>query len=850
MPTPHRALPARHTPSPLTSIALPAARHHALARAVQWALAAGAATALSVAATGAHAQAAEQQRSYDIPAGPLDGALRSAAAQAGVALTFTSEQAASQRSNGLRGSYTVDGAFSALLAGTDWQAVRQGNGGYALRRVAVSGAAAGDAATLASVTVMAQAERSGITEATGSYAATGPLTTATRLGLTLRETPQTVSVITRQRLDDQDLATVAEVLDQTPGISVQNIGSNRFSIVSRGYTIDNYQLDGIVTATDIVSQNIPQSQADMVIYDRVEVLRGAAGLLVGAGDPSGTINLVRKKPTREFQGHASVSAGSWQRRRGELDLSAPLTQDSRVRGRVVAAAEEGGTHIDYYDQKKQVVYGVVEADLTDSTLLTVGMDWQKSDPRGGSSTGLPLFYSSGEQTDFAASANAGAQDNINRISATTVFATLDQRLANDWRMKLSGNYLDGKRKVASADASWGFPDRATGGGVMLYGGPGSATQEQKGFDAQVQGPFTLAGRRHEAVLGFNWSEFSNFHDSQTDVNSTEGRAVNLYTWGNQTVMPQAGVGNYMDYDGWQKQYGTYGALRLRPRDDLAVIVGARVSTYHYRLTSVFPGNPAWDAVQKRDESSVFTPYAGIVYDLTPQHALYASYASIFKPQSQRDRNGAVLDPREGDNYEIGVKSAFLNGRVQTAVALYEVRQDNLAEVDTGQIVAGTQSERAYRAVNGARTRGIDLELNGEIASGWNVSASYNYGTTDNAAGTRINTVFPRQMARLWTTYRLGGALHGLTLGGGVNWQDRMYFSASTWQLPGVTLNGQQKGYAVVGLMARYDFDRQWSATLNIHNLFDKKYLQGLDSTFYTGTYAPTRNAMLNVKYQF
>lgn len=792
---------------------------------------------------------AQAQRSYDVAAGPLDAALRSTAAQAGVALIFTAEQTAGQRSAGLRGSYTVEAAFEALLAGTAWQAVRQASGAYALRRVEQVVPAAAAGATLATVNVTATAPGAA-SDDSGSYAAKGPSATATRLALSLRETPQSVSVITRQRMDDQGMDSMSEVLEQTPGLSVQNIGASRYTVYSRGYAIDNYQFDGIATSIDVVTQNIPQAETDLVIYDRVEVLRGAAGLLVGAGDPSGTINLVRKKPSRDFQGHVGTGLGSWGRRRAEIDVSGPLAQEGRVRGRFVAAAEQGGTHVDFYKEKKRTLYGVAEVDLPDGSLLTAGLHYQRSNPRGSSGSGLPLFHSDGSPTDFGPHTNAGARWNTNRIEAYNLFATLEKPLPQGWLLKLSANHLRGKRSGSSADASWGFPERDTGEGVMLYGGYSRAWQRQTGVDASVLGPLQLWGRRHEMVLGFNWAEYDNQHEPADD--DIEGRAINIYHWGNQTGLPVIAADKLMDYDTWQKQYGAYGVLRLKPRDDLSVIVGARLSNYRYALSTLYTSAalaPRSSVVGMR-ENAAFTPYGGIVYDLNDNHSLYASYTSIFKPQSQRDRNGAVLDPREGDNYELGIKSEFLGGRLASSAALYWVRQDNLAEVDAGQTVPGTlPAVAAYRAVKGARTQGVDFEINGEIARGWQVGASYNYNSTEDAAGQRIRTVFPRQMAKLWTSYRFGGVLRGLTLGGGVNWQDRIHFTATPWQL-GKAVTAEQKAYAVVNLMARYEFDRQWSATLNLNNLFDKRYLQGLDTTFYTGYYAATRNVTLNLKYRF
>lgn len=804
---------------------------------------------MSMPTTYASEPTAAEAKTYTIASGPLGAALSTFATQAGVLLSFDPITTKGKTTPGLNGIYRLQEGFEVLLQGSGLAVRQESDGSYSLTTVQEPRAGAEN--TLPEVSVKARREGTAVTEGTRSYAMTAPISTATHLPLTLRETPQSVSVMTRQRIEDENLRSIESVLDRTPGISIQNIGSSRFSIMSRGYAIDNYQLDGILTTADIVSQNIPQAETDLVIYDRIEVLRGAAGLLTGAGDPSGTINLVRKKPTHEFQGYASMGLGSWDRYRAELDVAGSLNENGNLRGRFVGAYETGGTHVDYHDTEKSVLYGVLEADLSDRTVLTAGLDYQKSDPRGTSASGLPLFYSNGQQTDFGPDANAASRWSKNEIEAYNAFLKLEHKLTNDWILKFSANHLYGKRSFAGADASWGFPDPETGSGVMLYGGVGSARQRQTGFDAQIQGSFGWLGFQHDVVLGFNWAEFENKHQPAND--DIEGRAVNIYTWRNQTARPTVIADKLMDYDGWQKQYGIYSALRLKPRKDLAIIVGARISNYQYQLSQIYavPAFVSYNSVTNMQESGVVTPYTGIVYDFNDTHSIYASYTSIFKPQSQRDRTGAVLDPREGDNYEIGLKSEFFGGRLNSAIALYQIRQNNLAETDPGQTVPGTSpAVAAYRTVSGAKTRGVDIEINGELNPGWQVSASYNYSTTEDADGERIRTTFPRQMAKLWSTYRLPGEWNKLTFGGGLNWQDRIYYSATTWQLPGITLKGEQESYAVVNLMARYEINRHLSATLNINNLFDKEYLQGLDTTFHTGIYAPTRNAWLSLRYNF
>ena len=272
-----------------------------------------------------------------------------------------------------------------------------------------------------------------------------------------------------------------------------------------------------------------------------------------------------------------------------------------------------------------------------------------------------------------------------------------------------------------------------------------------------------------------------------------------------------------------------------------MIVGARTSNYRYHYTFDYLQPGYADQLTEYRASGEVTPYAGVVYTVTPDHPLYASYTSIFKPQSVRDRNGVGLDPREGKSYEAGWKSAWLNRRVDAAVTMFETRQDNLAERDPGQVVPGSLNQPAYLAVAGARTRGIDLEVTGQLAPGWKLSTSFSHSTTEDSKGVRIATAAPVNLFKLWTTYRLGSAWQGLTIGGGANRQSSMHFTATPWQL-GKAVTARQQGYTIANLMARYQFNPRVALTVNVNNLFDKTYLSSLDTTFYGGYFGYPRTA--------
>ncbi|RWU22809.1 TonB-dependent siderophore receptor [Pseudomonas alkylphenolica] len=778
---------------------------------------------------------------YDIPAGSLATALSQFAAASGVMITFSSEETAGLQSPGLHGDFELEQGFARLLQGSGLRVLQAGEKRYVLAR-----SENGSALELGATSINA-AGLGATTDGTGSYT-TGSSNTAIKLPLSLRETPQSVSVITRQRMDDQALNDLTDVLKQTPGLSVQSLGSERFNIYSRGYSVDNYQFDGIPTTLDIVSQVSAQSLADMAIYDRVEVLRGASGLMTGAGDPSATINLVRKRPTAEFKGHVTAGLGSWDKYRTELDLSGPLTPTGNVRGRMVAAYQQNNSYVDHYSQEKQIFYGILEADLSDTTLLTVGADYQKNEPEGSSSVAFPLFYSNGKQTDFSRSTNSAARWSSNPQDALNTFASIEQQLGYDWSLRVAVNQMYIKRDdYKLATASWGFPDINTGAGVRLYGGAGSTWQKQTGVDVMAQGPFQLFGRQHELIVGYNFSRFENRH-SPLRGTAIEGTFVNFYDWDNYTKEPNTSNGKLYDGDTTIYQSGSYIATRLRPTDDLSIILGARASNYKYNYDLEYVLTPNSNRNTQYRESGVVTPYAGVVYDLNDIHSVYASYTSIYKPQSVRDANGATLDPREGDNYEVGLKSEFFGGRLNTSIAAYQIKQDNLAVVDPGKVIPGTTSA-AYKAVSGATTRGFEVEANGELMTDWNVAASYNHSITEDADDERINTEAPANMIKLWSTYRLPGDFNRLTVGGGANWQSGTHITVTPSSALG-TVKATQEQFTVVNLMARYQLTDQLSTSLNVNNVFDKKYISALDTTFFSGYYGEPRNVMLTTRYDF
>ncbi len=685
------------------------------------------------------------------------------------------------------------------------------------------------------------------TEGTRSYT-TGSTSSATGLPLSIRETPQSVTVITRQQMDDRGVQSVGDALRNTPGISTQKYDSDRTEFSARGFAITNFQYDGINIPYDGVYGENPANGDDASSLDRIEIVKGATGLMTGAGDPSATVNLIRKKPTKEFKASISGTVGSWDAYRSVGDISGSLNDSGSVRGRFVGAYSDKNSYQDHYSQKKDLFYGILEADLTPDTLLTFGVDKSSATPRGSSWTGNPVYFSDGGRTDFPRHFNPGADWSRRDFDDITYFASLEQALANDWKFKATFDQKTTDHDTRLASASGGNPDRATGEGMFLYWGRWEGHRVQNTADVNVSGPFTLGGREHELTAGFMAS-----HSRQTGATfDTSAFAMvpgSIYDWNGD--LPEQNFPKNGKYERTQSQNGLYLATRLHATDDLSIILGSRLSTYKYNEDySYYPGAGLDDTHASYKEHGVVTPYAGVVYDLDDTYSAYASYTSIYQPQTYKDINGSTLAPVEGDSYEAGLKAAYFDGRLNASLAFFRIEQDGVAEsIGTNPVT----NEGIYKAIDGATTKGVELELAGEVTDGWNVSAGYTYARTRDADEQRIygfplSTSKPEHVVRTFTTYRLPGALDQVTIGGGISWQSTFYGKIYSPTVGDYT-RIKQGGYTLVDLMSRYQFNENLSFTVNANNVFDKRYLTGLGN-FDTTYYGEPRNVMLTTTWDF
>jgi outer membrane receptor for ferric coprogen and ferric-rhodotorulic acid len=795
---------------------------------------------LAFANAGVHAQSAASPAAVAavdirINAQALAPALDALARQTRLELMVQPALVAGKTAPAVNGRMTARDALHMLLAGSGLAADIDGT------VVTVRPLRREDSAvqTLAPVSVTAQA--SPTTEGTGSYT-----TRAVSIGKgeqALKDIPQSISVVTRQLLDEQALTTVYDTLASTTGVTIQQSPQGGKYIYSRGFDLTTVQYDGVPLNRGMYGR-ASNLNAGTAVYDRVEVLRGAAGLLQGAGNPGGAVNLVRKRPLATDATTVVAKAGSWDNYGVQLDASRVLTDDGTVRARVVADYEDKQSFIDYADRRSPTLFATVEYDISPQTAVNLAISSEEVKGRP-FLNGLPR-YSNGRDLELPRSTFLGATWNRQENSNRGAFADLTHYFNDDWTLKVSTAFVKEKNDMKYAGS--GVAINPTTNRGALRASNTIAENKLSGVDANITGKFDALGRRHEVVAGVTYS--------YAEANTIYGVSSNYYTYDINSFNPDfAEPTDDFIYQttkearvGKSREIGAYTAVRLQLADPLKLVIGGRLGWSRTVWDTVTTGRAPSVSTTNQGEHARLAPYAGLIYAINPTWNAYASYADIFAPQYEQKESGESLKPLVGANYEVGVKGALLDGRLSTSVALFRVVQENRAQEDFSTSPTCRSDYYCYIDTGKVRSQGLDAEASGELAKRWNLFAGYTFNRTRyledvNSGGLAFNSFTPKHMLRLWTTYQFDGALRDFTVGGGANTQSMSYR----------TIGAQSavvSGRAVWNSMVKYQINPRWSATLNFNNMFDKRYYSTLSSFVNASYYGDPRNVMLTLRGSF
>ena len=796
------------------------------------------ACALVVLASAGAVQAQDVRVPFNIPAQPLANALRAFASQGKQQLLFDEDKLARLRAPAVSGNFTPREALNLLLSGSGLAATPSSPGFFTLKDAPSAPVSASDA-TLASVTVTAQAERDATSEGTRSYAARG--TTLFKGAQSLKDIPQSVSVVTRQLMDDRNVTSVYDALSSAPGITIQQSPQGGQYIYSRGFPLRTVQYDGVPLNRDVYGR-ASNYLSGMAFIDRVEVLRGAAGLLQGEGSPAGAANLVRKRPLSHNALSVEARAGSWDRYGGQVDISRVLNDEGTLRGRALIDYQDQHSFIDYVNQRNATVYATLEYDISPAT--SVNMGFSSEDTKGRPfMNGLPR-YSTGADLALPRSTYLGATWNRQQSINRGLYFDASHQFNESWKFKLSGVQIREDHDIKYAGVNGAVnPSLMRSANIVNRQ---LADVETSGIDANLTGAFSALGRRHEIVGGANYSKAKTDHDFSYKLN------YNIFNIGSFNP----GFSEPADADiyaatrerliGKTAQYGVYSVLRWQLADPLKLVLGARASWFKSNWSTMNAGT--WVPDIPKRENGKLTPYAGLIYELNPQWSAYVSYADIFQPQNSYNQAGEPLEPIVGANYEAGIKGELAEGKVNTSLALFRINQTHRAQVDFSTSPTCRSNYYCYTDSGEVQSQGLDAELSGEIAANWNIFSGYTFAQTKYLKdvaneGVVFSPDTPKHLFRLWTSYRLPGALQAVTVGGGVDAQSATYRQVGNVR---VDISGR----AVWSAMVKYKINRNWTAALNVNNIFDKQYYRAVAGFNNGNYYGDPRNAMLTLRGTF
>lgn len=657
--------------------------------------------------------------------------------------------------------------------------------------------------------------------------------TASKLGISIKETPQSVRVITRALMNDFSLDDVNQVLETTPGVSVEKIETDRTYYKARGFDITNFQVDGLGLPQD---SGALQGTLDTAIYQRVEVVMGANGLMTGAGNPSATVNFIRKRPTDDLRADVSITAGSWSNMRLDADVSGRL--NDYAAGRAVVVKQKRDSYLDRYSVDRDVFYGIAELNLTDTTTLTTSLTYQQNDADSPLWGALPLFDSKGQATNYDVSTSTAADWAYWDNTSEQAFIELEQFIGDNWSVIARYAHTQTEQD-SNLFYVYGTPDAETGLGLTGYASDYQLRDRLNLFDVYSKGSFELFGQEHLLAAGVSLADMAYQDRSLYDYTTGNGFPAmpDLNEWDGVAPVPVLKDGlNGSNVD--SEQVSEYISARFSITNDLKVLAGVRHTKWQTEGVS-------YGKDQSRDVSDI-TSHLGSVYQINNDINVYASYSETFTPQSERDINGQTLDPVSGDTKEIGIKTELFNDLMMLNVAVFDAEQTNIA---VGDAENSTPDKPVYMAASGIQSQGFELELSGELGYGISANLGYTYTDIDvsntvnagNTAAQLVKDFTPKQVFKLAAKYD-ATFIDGLSFGMNMRWQDDI----SRVQNPAPLVVTEQNAYALVNFMASYEINSQLSVTANVNNAFDKKYLNSL--YWAQGFYGAPRNYALSLNW--
>ncbi|CUI73735.1 TonB-dependent siderophore receptor [Achromobacter xylosoxidans] len=751
-------------------------------------------------AQAAPADAATHQR-FDIPSQPLASALLSYTASTGLQLVMSGDIARDRTAPALHGSYTRDEALTRLLAGSGLGWRPSGNTLIVSRLPA----AASDATTLDPIRVQGASETVRyVVDTSGA---------GTKTDARLIETPQSISVVTRQQMDDQAVQNVRQALRYTPGLTAEyrGAGGSRYdTVIYRGFgggiNYDYAYLDGM----RLLGTNYAIPQIDTYNLERIEVLRGPSSVLFGQGTPGGLINLVSKKPTATPLHEIELQAGSHSFGQAAFDFGGPVDDAGKVLYRLTGVAHTGKTQIDYQKDERVAIAPAVTFRPNADTSLTLLAQYQH-DPYGGYFGFLPAV---GTIQDLPGGGRIGRRffdgsprfDEFKRTQ-TALGYLLEHRIDEVWSVQSNLRYMQMKtdyKSVYTTGLNAADPANSllTRRAIVNHANMDAVTT-----DNHAQARFNTGALAHTALFGIDYQRLSYREDQ--GMGAAPSLSINRPDYDAAIATPSITVRSKQTLD----QIGLYAQDQVK-LGQWTLLGGIRQDWTGNDRRNRIKG----DTTNQSDRA--FTWRLGSVYEFSNGVAPYVSYSRSFQPVADADAQGNLFKPTKGEQYEAGIKYQPPGHDAFVSAAVYQLTQSNVLTTDPANTNYSIQTGEV-------RSRGLELEGKASLTRNLDLLASYtlmdNVNTRSTTAQGKHPTYVSRHSANAWANYTFhSGALAGLSLGGGVRYVGSSYANADN------TL--KVSPFTVVDAAVRYDLGQAipslkgLTAGINASNLFDREYV--------------------------
>ena len=642
------------------------------------------------------------------------------------------------------------------------------------------------------------------------------------------ETPQSELKIDLEALENAGAVSLDQALDLSASVARQNnFGGlwNSFSL--RGFVGDenlpsNYLVNGFNAGRGFGGSR------DLSGIESVEVLKGPRAALFGRGEPGGTVNLVTKSPTFDTAGEIKLSVGSFDTYRADVDYTTALNDDVAIR--LVGFYEDAESFRDTIETTKQGFSPSIVWNINNNSQLIYELEYSDQEvpfDRG-------VLAIDGELGLIPESRFLG-EPGDGPIEADVLGHQLEyiHDFDDNWSILFGANYRDTSLE--------GFATETGFAGVI--NGEVNRFRRYRDYDstyqvlrAEVSGNVNVAGFENRLIIGIDGDKFEN---DQFALRVRGDQYINVFNpvYGAYALPTPTSNTDRVEI---QESVGVFIQDQISLTDKLDIRIGARFDDYEQRLN-----NRLANTNTKQTQSRV-SPQFGVVYEASDYVSVYGAYGENFRPLSGADANGDGFEPNQSTSTEVGVKFPLNDGALFGTVAVFKVQQDNMLVVDDATAFT-------YAAIGEAQSKGIEIDLTGELTDTLEVWASYayvdatiensffdaNFGYTVEAGSSLLNV--PEQQLSLQLVQ--SAVLYGkaIKFGGGLlHVGKRNGFFGTDFELP---------SYTTARVFVNYDVTNEIGIAVEVNNLFDE--------TYYTNSFADAwvqpgtpRNVKFSASYKF